>query len=238
LIAKRIAAILAVWMACGLALASAGARTNHGTWTVESVLARLDEASKIFRSLSADVERTKVTVVVNDQSTETGTIVVRGDKMLLDMKAPDKRTILRAGDMVYVYTPGLNRVEEYNLGKNRTLADQYLQLGFGMSGNELRKSYLVTVVGETTVGDKKTVEVELTPKSEQVRQQFSKIEIWFDEANWLPAQQRFDETGSGDYVVIHYTNVALNPAVSDSQFKPRWPKGTERVKPQQLNGSM
>jgi outer membrane lipoprotein-sorting protein len=225
-------------MACGLALESAGARTNHGAWTVESVLARLDEASKTFRSLSADVERTKVTVVVNDQSTETGTIVVRGDKMLLDMKAPDKRTILRAGDMVYVYTPGLNRVEEYNLGKNRTLADQYLQLGFGMSGNELRKSYLVTVVGETTVGDKKTVDVELTPKSEQVRQQFSKIEIWFDEANWLPAQQRFDETGSGDYVVIHYTNVALNPAVSDSQFKPRWPKGTERVKPQQLSGSM
>lgn len=225
-------------MACGLALAGARARANHGAWTVESVLARLDEASKTFRSLSADVERTKVTVVVNDQSTETGTIVVRGDKMLLDMKDPDKRTILRTGDTVYVYTPGLNRVEEYNLGKNRTLADQYLQLGFGMSGNELRKSYLITVVGEAAVGDKKTVEVELTPKSEQVRQQFSKIEIWFDEANWLPAQQRFDETGSGDYVVIHYTNVALNPGVSDSQFKPHWPKGTERVKPQQLSGSM
>lgn len=238
MIAKRIAAILAVWMTCGLVLAGTGARTNHGTWTVESVLARLDEASKTFHSLSADVERTKVTVVVNDQSTETGTIVVRADKMLLDIKAPDKRTILRTGDMVYVYTPGLNRVEEYNLGKNRTLADQYLQLGFGMSGNELRKSYLVTIVGEATVGDKKTVEVELTPKSERVRQQFSKIEIWFDEANWLPAQQRFDETGSGDYVVIHYTNVALNPEVSDSQFKPRWPKGTERVKPQQLSGSM
>ncbi len=233
LTARRMALILAAWMACGPALVRAGARENHGAWTVESVVARLDEASKTFRSMSADVERTKVTVAVDDKSTETGTIVVRGDKMLLQMKAPDERTILRAGDTVYIYTPGLKRVEEYSLvGKNRALADQYQQLGFGMSGNELRKNYLVTVVGESAVGDKKTVEVELTPKSDAVRQQFSKIEIWFDESNWLPAQQRFDETGSGDYEVVRYTNVALNPGVGDARFKPHWPKGTEKVKPQ------
>ncbi len=239
MIARRIALILAImWMVCGAASAGAGAGQNHGPWTVESVLARLDKASENFRSLSADVERTKVTVVVNDQSTEAGTIVVLGDKMLLQMKPPDERTILRTGDAVYIYTPGLKRVEEYSLGKNRTLADQYLQLGFGMSGKELRKSYLVTVTGENTVGDRKTVEVELTPKSEKVRNQFSKIEIWYDESNWLPAQQRFDETGSGDYSVIRYSNVVLNPEVSDSELKPHWPKGTEKVKPQQLSGSL
>jgi hypothetical protein len=47
------------------------------------------------------VERTKVTVVVNDHSTETGTLLVRGDKMLLQMKAPDARTVLRTGDNLY-----------------------------------------------------------------------------------------------------------------------------------------
>ena len=46
---------------------------------------------------SADVERTKVTVVVNDRSTETGTMLAHDDKMLLDMKAPDPRTILLSG---------------------------------------------------------------------------------------------------------------------------------------------
>jgi outer membrane lipoprotein-sorting protein len=227
-----------MWMACGLASAGAAAGQNHGSWTIESVLGRLDKASENFRSLSADVERTKVTVVVNDQSTQTGTIVALGDKMLLQMKPPDERTILRAGDAVFIYTPGLKRVEEYNLGKNRTLADQYLLLGFGMSGKELRKNYLVTVTGESTVGDRKAVEVELTPRSEKVRNQFSKIEIWYDESNWLPAQQRFDETGSGDYSVIRYSNVVLNSRVSDSDFKPHWPKGTEKVKPQQLSGSL
>ena len=129
------------------------ASQSHGPWTLEGVLRQLDAQDKTFHSLSADVERTKVTVVVNDRSTETGSILVRGDKMLLQMKAPDARTILRTGDTLYLYTPGLKRVEEYNLGKNRTLVDQFLLLGFGTSGKELQKSYLITLMGEPMLDD-------------------------------------------------------------------------------------
>ncbi len=193
---------------------------------------QLDAASKGFHGLSADVERTKVTVVVNDKSTETGTILVHDDKMLLDMKAPDARTILRTGDNLYVYTPGLKRVEEYNLGQHRALVDQYLLLGFGMSGHELQKSYLVTLMGEPMLDDRKTAELELTPKSQEARNQISKIQIWLDQSSWLPVQQQFFETGSGDYFVIRYSKIVRNPNISDGQFKPHWPKGTEKIKPQ------
>ena len=44
---------------------------NQTTWTLEGVLKQLDAGAKEFRSLTADIERTKVTVVVNDRSTET-----------------------------------------------------------------------------------------------------------------------------------------------------------------------
>jgi len=107
------------WMARG-----AMAAQSHGPTTVDGVLRQLDRSSKDFHSLSADVERTKVTVVVNDKSTENGSLLVRGDKMLLEMKAPNARTILRTGDNLFVYTPGLNRVEEYNLAQHRGLVDQ------------------------------------------------------------------------------------------------------------------
>jgi outer membrane lipoprotein-sorting protein len=170
--------------------------------------------------------------VVNDRSTETGTILVRGDKMLLDLKAPDARTILRTGDSLYVYTPGLKRVEEYNLGKNRALVDQFLLLGFGTEGKELKKGYLLTLLHEEKLEDKKTVELELTPKAEGVRNQISKIQLWLDESNWLPVQQEFFEAGSGDYSIVRYSRVVRNPGIPDSQFKPHWPKGTEKVKPQ------
>jgi outer membrane lipoprotein-sorting protein len=208
------------------------AAQGRGPWTLGSVLRQLDMQDRTFRSLSADVERTKVTVVVNDHSTETGTLLVRGDKMLLQMKAPDARTVLLTGENLQVYTPGLNRVEEYKLGKNRTMVDQFLLLGIGTSGKELEKSYLVTLLGEPLLDDKKTVELELTPKSAEARNQISKIQIWFDESSWLPVQQQFNETGSGDYFTIRYSKIVRNPAISESEFKPHWPKGTEKSRPQ------
>lgn len=222
--------IVILFAAIGVSLAHSG--QSRPRYTVESALHELDAQSRSFHSLSADVERTKVTVVVNDRSVEDGSLKVRGDKMLLEMKPPDARTILRTGDNLYIYTPGLKRVEEYNLGKNRSLVDQFLLLGFGTSGKELQKSYLITVLGEPSVDDKRVLELELTPKSEEVRNQISKIQIWFDESNWLPIQQQFFETGSGDYFIVHYTNIVRNPGFDKSEFEPHWPKGTEKIKPQ------
>lgn len=200
--------------------------------TLDSTLTELDNQAPTFKSLSADVERTKVTVVVNDKSTDTGKILVHGDKMLLQMKPPDARTVLRTGDSLFVYTPGLKRVEEYNLGKNRALVDEFMLLGFGTRGSQLKQSYDVTMVGQPSLDEKKTVELELVPKSQGVKNQFSKIQIWFDPSTWLPVQQQFFETGSGDYSLVHYTNAVKNPQIPDSEFKPKWPKGTEKIKPQ------
>ncbi len=209
-----------------------GVAQNHGPWTLDSVLRQMDAASKDFRSLAAEMERTKVTVVVNDRSTETGTIRVRGDKMILQITAPDTRTVLRTGDNLYIYNPGLKRVEEFNLGKNRGMVDQFLLLGFGTPGRDLQKSYTVKLAGESTINDRKTVELELTPTSGDVRKYISKFEIWLDLSSSLPVQQEFVEAGSGDYSIVKYTHVEKNPNIPDSVFKPHWPKGTERVKPQ------
>lgn len=205
---------------------------NRSSWTLESVLSELDDDAKTFDSLTADIERTKVTVVVNVKSTETGSIYVRGDKMLLDLKTPDPRTILRTGDTIFVYTPGLKRVEEYNLGKHRELVDQFLLLGFGTSGHELKKGFLVTLLGERTIDRQKTLLLELTPKSAGVRNQISRIHLWLDESSWLPVQQEFFETGTEDYFTIRYSNLVRNPDIPDSRFRPRWPKGTQKVKPE------
>jgi outer membrane lipoprotein-sorting protein len=205
---------------------------NQPSFTLQAVLSQLDNQTGRFQGLSADVERTKVTVVVNDKSTSTGTILLHGDKMLLQMKPPDARTILRTGDTLSVYTPGLKRVEEYNLGKNKALVDEFMLLGFGTGGKQLQESYQVSLAGEPIIDNKKTVELELIPKSQGVKNQFSKIQICFDPSTWLAVQQQFYETGSGDYSIVRYSNIVKNPHIQDSQFKPHWPKGTEKIKPQ------
>lgn len=205
---------------------------GRGGMTVDGVLGQLDREARGFKGLSADVERTKVTVVVDDKSTDVGKILMHDDKMLLEMNPPNARTVLKTGDSLFVYTPGLKRVEEYNLGKNRDLVEQFLLLGFGTKGSQLKDRYQITVAGEPDLAGKKTVELELIPKSQGVKNQFSKIDIWYDPASWLAVQQQFFETGSGDYSIVRYSNVMKNPQIPESEFKPHWPKGTEKVKPQ------
>ncbi len=204
-----------------------------GPLALDDVLKQMDREQNQFESLTASIERTKVTVVVNDRSTESGQIEVRRDgRMRIDLISPDQKTILRDGDRIYVYTPKIRRVEEYDLSKHRDLVDQLLLLGFGTSGESLKKSYLITLQGEDSLNGQKVVRLELTPRSDGVRKQISKIELWLNEANWLPAQQQFYETGSGDYSIIRYLNVARNVPISDARFRPAWPKGVTRVKPQ------
>jgi outer membrane lipoprotein-sorting protein len=206
--------------------------TQEKQWTTDSVLAIMDKSAQDFHTLTADIEHIKYTEVVKDTSTETGKLLVRRDeKMRIEFYQPDRRTILRIGDSLFVFTPKINRVEEYDLGKNREMVDQYVLLGFGTKSENVRKSYEVNVMGETELDTKKTVQIELIPKSEQMRKQIAKIQMWIDESSWLPVQQKFFETGSGDYLIFHYTNVKKNLKIGDNQFKQDWPKGVTRTKP-------
>jgi outer membrane lipoprotein-sorting protein len=216
-------------LACAIHLRAA---QNSGQATTAMVLAMMDKSASDFRSLTADLENTKYTEVVKDSSTETGHIFVRKDqKMRIEIAKPDKRTILRTGDSLFVYTPKIKRVEEYDLGKNRAMVDQYVLLGFGTKSQNIQRSYDVSLTGAEELDGKKTFVLELTPKSDEVRHQITKIQMWIDESSWLPIQQKFFETGSGDYILFHYSNVMKNLKIGDSVFKQDWPKDANRVKP-------
>jgi outer membrane lipoprotein-sorting protein len=216
-------------LSCALATVAA---QNSQRWTVEGVLAMMDKSARDFHSLTADIQHIKYTAVVQDASTETGQIFVRRDeKMRIEFSKPDTRTILRTGDSLFVYTPKINRVEEYNLGKNRAMVDQYILLGFGTRIDNVKKSYLIAVSGEEELDQRKTVVIELTPKSDEIRNQISKIQMWIDESSWLPIQHKFFEAGSGDYILIHYTNLMKNLKIGDAKFMQDWPTAVNRLKP-------
>jgi outer membrane lipoprotein-sorting protein len=228
----RLAGVLALAGTLVAGWAANGAAQNR-TWTLADILEQVDRGAREFRSLTANVERTKVTVVVDDHSTESGQIRVRRDaKMRIDLTSPDPRTILRLGDKLYIYNPKIRRVEEYDLGQHRAMIDQFILLGFGTTADSLRKSYLITVENEELLGNQKTIRLQLTPKDDEVRKEISRIDLWLDEATWTPAQQKFYETGSGDYFTVRYTNVARNVPIPNSRFRQNWPAGVTRVKPQ------
>jgi outer membrane lipoprotein-sorting protein len=229
------AALAPALLSCVISLSAKPHRipaAQGGQATTEAVLATMDKAAADFRSLTADLENTKYTDVVKDTSVEKGDILVRKDsKMRIDITEPDPRTILRVGDSLSVYTPKIKRVEEYDLSKHRAMVDQYVLLGFGTRSEALLKAYDVKLTSEDQMDGKKVYLLELTPKSDDLKHQITKIQMWIDSASWLPLQQKFFETGPGDYIQFHYTKMMKNLKIPDSRFKADWPKDVNHVRP-------
>jgi outer membrane lipoprotein-sorting protein len=122
-------------------------------------------------------------------------------------------------------------VTERDVSKNKADVDAFLSLGFGASGNDLLRDYEVKMEGWETVDGVKTAKLDLTPKSQKMRQTYNKIILWIDPARAVLLRQQFFES-SGDYRLAHYTNMKLNGKISDDDFKLKTNGNTKTVKPQ------
>ena len=194
---------------------------------------RLNQVNEHFRTLTASLQFTKVTAVVNDTSTETGRLYYSKDhRVLIEMLNPEAKEILFTGNKALLYYPKMKQIQEYDLEKHRAMVEQFLLLGFGTKGDELKDAYLITVLGETTLQGhpNPVLQVELTPKDERIRNNINRIQLWLDMASWVPVQQKFFEVGN-DYLVTRYTEVKVNIEIPRSKLNLSAPKDTKRVKP-------
>ena len=199
------------------------------------VLARMDRAAPTFKSFSAHVRRVSHTAVINEDTVDSGTILLKRSRneirMLVELTEPDPKSYALHGDRFEIYYPKMKTIEEYDVGKNRTLVGQLLLIGFGSSGRELAAAYHIKVLGPDTVADQKTTHLELIPKAEEVLKHLPKLEIWVPENGIYPVQQKFFQPG-GDYLQATYTDVKVNPPLSDADLKLKAPKDAKHVSPQ------
>lgn len=217
-------------------IAAAGAFSLYADDTLESVITRMDRSASSFQALSSDVRRLAHTEVINEDNIDTGTMLLKRTKpsdmrMLVNLTNPDPKSVALQGRKLEIYFPKIQTVQEYDVGKNRELMDQFLLLGFGSSGRELASAYAMKVLGPETVAGRKATAVELAPKSEQVLRHLKKVQLWIPEDNGYPIQQKFFLPG-GDYMLVTYTNTKFNPRLSDDNLKLKLPKGVKREFPQ------
>ena len=211
------------------------ALTSAPAGTLDRLLARMDQNAVTFKSMTAKLRHVSHIAVINEDNVQTGTMRMKRNKrdvlVLVEFTAPERKAVAVAGTKLEMYYPKLNTVEEYDLGKNRELAEKYLALGFGASGKDLSADYSLRELGAEPVNGQKATRLELIPKSKQVLQQFPKIEMWISDATGYPIQQKFFQTG-GDYTLFTYSDESINPSLPDSAFKINLPKGVKRVFPQ------
>lgn len=213
--------LVALATAWALSLAPRVRGEERVPFGLKEVLNRMDRMSKRLKTLSASLEYTKVTVLVDDHSTESGEIFLRhssSPQILIRFEKPDRKTILFKKNSAEIYIPKINQIQEYDLKDHQDLLQQFLLLGFGTRSGDLRKSYDLKLAGKRVLDGDAVVVLELVPKEAEVAARLEKVTLWVSEESWLPVQQRFHEP-NGDYVLAKYTSVKVNRYLPSSKFR-------------------
>jgi outer membrane lipoprotein-sorting protein len=222
------------WLLLG---AWAGGIASAAPDLLQETFARMDRAAVGFKGLSSDLRKDSYNAVINDSTIDSGALLLKRPKphdirMLFAVKEPDPKTIAVNGRKAQIYYPKANTVEEYDLGKYKSMVDQFLLLGFGNTSAELLSSYSVMLGGPDTVGNQKATRLVLIPKSKEMLKNLTKVELWISDATGMPVQQKFYWPNSGDYMLATYTNMKINPNLPESAVTLIVPKDVTRVYPQ------
>ena len=206
--------------------------------TLDAVLSQMDSAATNFKAAQADFVGKQYTRVVDETDTQEGTIYFRrsgnATEAYTDISKPIRKYWLYAGDKVQVYEPGIDHLTVYDVGQKRDAVESFLVLGFGGKGHDLPKSYELKMGGAETIDGVHTAKLELVPKSEKARGMFNRIVLWIDMSGGtkgVSLQQQFFEP-SGDYRLVHYSNIRLNQPLPGDTFKLKTTSKTKKITPQ------
>jgi outer membrane lipoprotein-sorting protein len=202
---------------------------------LEHVLTQMDTAAKNFHTAQASLTADQYTKVVDEKETQKGKVYYerRGNEvdMAADITEPDKQYAIYANGKAQVYNPKIDQVNEYEPGKSRSQIEAFLLLGFGGGGHALLSTYDVKYLGSETVSGTNAAKLELTPKSQQLLNNISKILLWVDPAKGVAVQMQLFFPG-GDYRLTRYSDIQINQKLPDSAFKLKTTGKTKFVPPQ------
>ena len=205
-------------------------RAQGNNYTLDQVFAEMDEVQKGFRSAAADIERTHVTVLVNDKDVSSGKFYYtrRGKepRVKLELLKPAPQFLLIDKDKLQLYTPNLKQVQEASIAGHKDKVEMFMALGFGQSSQDLKNNFDVRLAGEEVVNGKKTFVLDLKPKNSAM---FKSVQMWMDQQKWVAVQIKTTEN-SGDYMVLNFSNIKLNTGIPDSVFDLKMPKDVRVIK--------
>ncbi len=202
-------------------LSSFGAAQKQDSSGLDSVLRKMDETAANFQTLQADFVWDQYQRVVDEHDLQKGTVFYRRSgkqiEMMAEIKDPDSKFVLYKDGKLQIYQPKIEQVMEYSTGGNQQEIETFLVLGFGGSGEDLKKSFDVTYQGEETIDNVPAAKLQLIPKSDKVRGNFPEIILWIDLSRGICVQQKLMQT-QGDYRLAKYSAIKVNAKINNDVF--------------------
>jgi len=151
--------------------------------------------------------------------------------MLVEFDQPSPRAVAFQNNKIQLYYPRLMTVQEYDLGKQGALVDQFLLLGFGTPVRELRRAYSIRHLGQECGNTFIVKPSPLTPLSQEAAQYVKTVEIWVSQNDGMVIQQKVNQP-SRDYVLVMYSGIQVNPPLTPADVRLNLPKGVKKETPQ------
>ena len=222
-------------MVLSVALAPFAAFGQSGD--LKSVLSQMDTASHSFKSAQADFEWDQYQRVINDKDVQKGSISFLRKGTDTQMAAritqfngsSDDRELVYKDGQLQFYQPKIKQITIFSAGANRSQYESFLTLGFGGSGSDLDKNWVVTYQGNDTIDGVKTAKLDLVPREASVKQTFTHVTIWVDPTRAISLKQQFFEP-SGDYRLATYSNIRYNAPVAADVFTIKPASGTQTIR--------
>ncbi len=214
------------------------AAPSSGKDDLHELLARMDKAAATFKAMTAQVTYVTHTDVLNEDNTETGTAVMEKVQpgevhAVVDFTSPDPHKLHIERRRLEIYRPKIKQLEVYDLENHGEQLDKFVMIGFGTSGAELAKDYNMAMLpSETLKGQAgKFIHVRLLPKSAEVREYVTNLELWIPEqGDPYPVREKI-LAPSGDYRVISYLDLKINPPLASDALQLKLPSGVKTVYP-------
>ena len=234
--------IALVWSLLAFAAVPQSKPADSGS--LDAVLKKMDSAAASFRCTQAEFEWDVYEKVIDEvDDIQTGTIYFRRAGKEIEMMAevkmagsepsklkPEPKFVLFSKGKIRMYQPKPDQVTEHDLGNNRAEVETYLVLGFGGSGQDLVKAFEVTYVGPETVSGVATAKLQLTPRSEKVRNTYKQIFLWIDLDRGISVQQQAFQP-DGNYRLAKYSSIRVNEKIPDDVFKLKTTSKTQTITP-------
>lgn len=190
---------------------------------LEQVLNQMDAAAAKFRTTETNFTWIQYNKVIDDiADTQKGKIYFRRSgrevQMAADISEPDAKQLVFSEGKIQVYQPRIEQEDIYDAKTRREEFESFLVVGFGGGGHDMLKSFDVKFLGNEKLGDVETAKLDLTPKSDEVKRNFSHLLLWIDPQRGVSIQQQLFET-SGDYRLAKYSDIQVNQKISDNVFK-------------------
>lgn len=213
---RRISPILPLLSLCVSWIASCAQEPDA---RLQATLKRLDATSATFTSAQASFHKELFNALVKDTSAQDGSVysirTKSGIQMGVRIDGPGARIVSLKNGILRDFNPALKCFDTVQASSK---IDSFLTLGFGGSGQDLAKTWVVKDLGPETLGSVKVEKLNLLPKEDSVRNNVTSVTLWMDLDRGVSVKQLF-EFPSRDTQTAVYSNIRLNKSVSTKAFE-------------------